>query len=359
MGHVVGVSAMHQHGEGDEQKKNNGPETGGFHAVSSLRGAPEPHQAVDEVEAGERDDEHDPAGELVEEAERLDRIPVLDTEAGPDDADDVGRDRDGNAGQGQDDAAQGGALKKVSVKDRQVKRLIRERMPLQASATSSFMTGSWITLPSCRTGTPSIGSIMLASLEASSCRGKVIWLKMIAGKGMASRRIRMGKRSWRSMAMAEEGPDQPCEQDHEGDARGKEIDPVDAEDQDDQPQDHNGKSGPTWANRSFGDLLPPVPKQEEREERHQKAVGVVGDVVPVDDQLDPDAIVERDQQDGDDEGRQPGSWRGLLAIAWPIVYRIRSDDFSRRVGRGSRGESRSVCKLPVTVPRALYFTNHL
>ncbi len=73
--------------------------------------------AVDQIEAGERDDEHDPAGELMEEAKRFVGVPVLDAEAGTDDAGGVGGDGDGDAGQGKDDAAAGGALKEVAVED--------------------------------------------------------------------------------------------------------------------------------------------------------------------------------------------------------------------------------------------------
>src|SRR5438876_307883 len=51
-------------------------------------------------------------------------------------------------------------------------------MPLQASATSSFMTGSSMTLPSCRTGTWKGGRMALARSEARSCSGKVILSKM-------------------------------------------------------------------------------------------------------------------------------------------------------------------------------------
>src|SRR5882757_261018 len=74
---------------------------------------------MNQVEAGERDDKHDPAGELVEEAESLFRIPILYAETGTDDAGDVGGDSDGNAGQSKNDAAFRSLLEKVAVKDSQ------------------------------------------------------------------------------------------------------------------------------------------------------------------------------------------------------------------------------------------------
>src|SRR5712691_11522122 len=64
-----------------------------------------------------------------------------------------------------------------------VTRESRERMPLQASATSRAMSGSMMMFPSRRTGTPARGNTKAASLEARICKGKVIWLKMMAGIG--------------------------------------------------------------------------------------------------------------------------------------------------------------------------------
>ena len=68
-------------------------------------------------------------------------------------------------------------------------------MPLQASATSSSIGASWMMLPSRKTGTPNTGSKSLASFDARICRGKVIWLKMMAGIGMARSRTSRGKRN--------------------------------------------------------------------------------------------------------------------------------------------------------------------
>src|ERR1700744_2860695 len=74
---------------------------------------------MNQVETGERDDKHDPAGELVKEAERFIRIPILHAEAGPDDADNVGGNGDRNARQSKNDAAFRGFLEKVPIKNGQ------------------------------------------------------------------------------------------------------------------------------------------------------------------------------------------------------------------------------------------------
>ena len=72
---------------------------------------------MDEIEAAEGDEEHQPAGELVEEPEGLVWVPILDAEAGAEDADDVGGDGDGEAGDGEEDTAPGISLEEVAVDD--------------------------------------------------------------------------------------------------------------------------------------------------------------------------------------------------------------------------------------------------
>src|SRR5260370_12776546 len=71
---------------------------------------------------------------------------------------------------------------------------MRDRIPLQASATSRAMAGRMITLPSRKTGTPIQGKVVLATLDASNCSGKVIWLKTMAGMGIINSRNAQGKR---------------------------------------------------------------------------------------------------------------------------------------------------------------------
>src|ERR1700686_4659925 len=76
---------------------------------------------------------------------------------------------------------------------------IRERMPLHAVATSNGIVGKLMTLPSRRTGTPKTGNVQAASFEAKVCKGKVIWLKTIAGIGTIRTRKDKGKRTARNM----------------------------------------------------------------------------------------------------------------------------------------------------------------
>src|SRR5208283_979488 len=71
---------------------------------------------------------------------------------------------------------------------------MRERMPLQASATSRAMTGSLITLPSRNTGTPIQGKVVLATRDANNCKGKVTRLKRMAGMGIISNRNAQGNK---------------------------------------------------------------------------------------------------------------------------------------------------------------------
>src|SRR4029077_15209162 len=74
-----------------------------------------------------------------------------------------------------------------------VVRDIRERRPLQASATSKAMAGRMMTLPSRNTGTPIQGKVVLAIFDASNCSGKVILLKTMAGMGIIKNRNAQGK----------------------------------------------------------------------------------------------------------------------------------------------------------------------
>src|SRR5215831_9563755 len=69
---------------------------------------------------------------------------------------------------------------------------MRERIPLHASATCRGIAGRLMTLPSRRTGTPMSCSSVLASLDASNCRGNVIWLNTIAGMGTMRNRKAQG-----------------------------------------------------------------------------------------------------------------------------------------------------------------------
>src|SRR5215469_2734819 len=62
--------------------------------------------------------------------------------------------------------------------------VIRERIPLQASATSKGIAGRLMMLPSRNTGTPRKGKNHAETLDARICKGKVIWLNTMAGMGI-------------------------------------------------------------------------------------------------------------------------------------------------------------------------------
>src|SRR6266446_4536059 len=70
---------------------------------------------MNQIEACERDHKHHPAGELVKETKRLVGVPVLNAEAGTDNASGVGGDRNGYAGESQGDTAPGGLFQEVAV----------------------------------------------------------------------------------------------------------------------------------------------------------------------------------------------------------------------------------------------------
>src|ERR1700677_3144291 len=83
------------------------------------------------------------------------------------------------------------------------------------------MAGRMSTLPSRRTGTPNQGKVVLATFEASSCRGNVIWLKTMAGMGIINTRKGQGNRRGPKEIPAEEEDDEARQHNQQGKA-GKE-----------------------------------------------------------------------------------------------------------------------------------------
>ena len=78
-----------------------------------------------------------------------------------------------------------------------VNRDVTERMPLQASATSSGPVASWRILPRSINGTPTHRSTSADTCDTSNCSGKVIWLKRMAGMGIISSRQAQGNNTAR------------------------------------------------------------------------------------------------------------------------------------------------------------------
>src|ERR1035441_7970316 len=78
-----------------------------------------------------------------------------------------------------------------------VTRVRRDRMPLQASATSSGIEGSTITLPCRNTGTWTSSSSAVANWDASNCRGNVTFCRSRLGMGIIRIRNDQGNRTAR------------------------------------------------------------------------------------------------------------------------------------------------------------------
>ena len=70
---------------------------------------------------------------------------------------------------------------------------IRDRIPLQASATASVVSASLIIFPSRKTGISSIERETVATFDAKSCMGKVIFPIRIDGMGIMNIKNAMGK----------------------------------------------------------------------------------------------------------------------------------------------------------------------
>src|SRR6185437_1140409 len=85
-----------------------------------------------------------------------------------------------------------------------------ERIPLQASATSSGMAGRLMTLPSRSTGTPNIGRVQAASLEARICNGNVIWLNTMEGIGTIRSRNASGNSTARNIGQPQKKMTKPA-----------------------------------------------------------------------------------------------------------------------------------------------------
>src|SRR5215469_5241194 len=78
-----------------------------------------------------------------------------------------------------------------------VVRVISERIPLHASATSNGIAGKLMMLPSRNTGTPRRGRNQAESFDARICKGKVIWLNRMVGMGIIKTRKARGNSSAR------------------------------------------------------------------------------------------------------------------------------------------------------------------
>ena len=77
-----------------------------------------------------------------------------------------------------------------------------------------------------------------------------------------------------------------------GDAGGKQFNAIDPKNQDHDGKDDQGDSGPGLPDGNGAEHLPFIPDEEGREEGDKEAMRVIGDGVPVIDQLHCDPVIE-------------------------------------------------------------------
>ena len=161
-----------------------------------------------------------------------------------------------------------------------------------------------MTLPSRRTGTPNKGSKALASFEARICSGKVIWLKMIAGIGIARSRTSNGKRSSFRSCHPPKLSTSPANRITSEIRDKKQFRAVDTQKQNRQPQGNNCDSAPGGSEFRVAKGLSLRPHQVRRKDRDQKAVGKIGYLPPVGHQFRQHTVVHR-QHECADKRRTP------------------------------------------------------
>ena len=119
----------------------------------------------------------------MEEAYGLVGVPVLDAEAGADDPCCVGKDGDGDGGEGQHDATPGAALQKVPVEDGDGEEA-HEGADTAAGLGDLQLHGRQLDdVAVAQDRHAEERQNGAGQREANSCRGKVIWLKIDRGNG--------------------------------------------------------------------------------------------------------------------------------------------------------------------------------
>ena len=241
----------------------------------------------------------------MKEAEGLVGVPILNAEAGADDAGDVGGYGDGNRGQREDDAAGGAPLQKIAVEDGQGEEA-HERTDAAAGFGDLELHDrelNDVALLEC-------GDAKHGENIAGDARGQELKREGDLVEDDLGERDREKKDQQREAHLAQhggarEGPDQTGHQDDEGDAGGKEIDSIDAEDENDDGEDDEREASPGLANGSGTEDFTLVPEEKEGEERDEESVGVIGKGVPVVDELGSDAVVDGNKEESKDGVRQP------------------------------------------------------
>lgn len=260
---------------------------------------------MDHIETDERDHKHDPAGELMKEAECLVGVPILNAEAGADDAGDVGGDGDGDRGQCEDDAAAGAALQEVAVEDGQGKEAHERTDAAAGFGHLKLHDGQLNDVALLECGDAEHGENVAGDARGQELKREGDLVEDDLGERDREKKDQQREAHLAQHGGAREGPDQTGHQDDEGDAGGKEIDSIDAEDENDDGEDDEREASPGLANGSGTEDFTLVPEEKEGEERDEESVGVIGKGVPVVDELGSDAVVDGNKEKSKDGVRQP------------------------------------------------------
>lgn len=199
----------------------------------------------------------------MEEPQRLGRIPVLNAQAGPNDADGIRSDRDWDAGQCKNHASARGSLQKIAVEDSQGEQA--HKGAYAAACFGYLQLHYWklndITLLQGRNSQQRQDGA--GQLRGQKLEGKRNLIKDDGGEWNRQQQYQDRKAKLAKHGASQKGPDQPAQQNYKGDPRGEEVDPVHSENQDYQAQDDNRKPRPTRLNWSCSDLFSLVPKQKD------------------------------------------------------------------------------------------------
>lgn len=263
----------------------------------------------------------------MEKADGFVRVPVLDAEACSHDADDVGRDRNRDAGEGEDNAAGGAAFEEIAVKDGEGEEAHQRADAAAGLGDFELHDRELDDVALLKGGDAEHGEDITGDARGQELEREGDLVEENFGEGNGKQKNEQGKAQLAEHALAEEGPDEARHEEDEGDAGGEEVHTVDTQNKDGDGEDDESDSCPGGANGGGTDGFALVPDEKEREEGDEEAVGVVGDGVPVVDQFCGDPIVDGGQKEGDDRPWEP------------------FEDFSGRFAHGSGSADRNVLGL--------------
>src|SRR3984957_702427 len=233
----------------------------------------------------------------MEETESFVGVPILYAEAGADDAEDVGRDGDGDGGESENPAAGGGALEEVAIEDGQ-----GEEAHERADAAAGFGDLQLhdrelddVALKQNRYVED--GKDVAGDAGGEELKRKGDLVEDDRGKRNREDEDEKGEEKLAEHGGAEQCPYDAAQQKDERHARGEELHSIGAEDQEDEGEDDEQNPDPALTNRYGPKRLSLVPQQEQREQRNEGTVRVVRDGPPIINKLDRDPVVDDRQQD--------------------------------------------------------------